>query len=199
MTTRVSRLQPRSRSTHAALLESARGLFAQKGYEAVSLAEIAAAAAVSKATVLAHFPDKPSILAAFLSETLSEAARRVLGAGQTDVAGLAGALWPAFSHIVSDRALVRLVTADCGEAAFGGLEPGLTALRIALDGFCSRAGCADPALAGRMLQAALLQAAIETRCSIEGREVAPQPPRQMLEDMLGFVLGQGLQASRREP
>lgn len=191
MTTRVSRLQPRSRTTHAALLDSARALFEQKGFEAVSLAEIAAAAAVSKATVLAHFPDKQSILAEFLSETLSEAARRVMAVRQTDAEALGAALWPAFAHIVSDRALVRLVTADCGEAAFGGLEPGLDALRGALEDFAARAGCADPALAGRMVQAALLQAAIETRCHAECGAVDPvlAGARELLGRMLGFVLG----------
>lgn len=51
----------RGRRARATVLEAATGLFAARGYDGVALAEIAAAAGVSKPAVLYHFADKAEL------------------------------------------------------------------------------------------------------------------------------------------
>ena len=46
------------------LLETARGVFARKGFEAATLADIAAELNVTAAAVLRHFPSKQALFAA---------------------------------------------------------------------------------------------------------------------------------------
>ncbi|AGL19041.1 TetR/AcrR family transcriptional regulator [Actinoplanes sp. N902-109] len=55
----MARWQP---DAHARLEEAALELFAERGYEAVSAAEIAVRAGLTKATFFRHFPDKPEVL-----------------------------------------------------------------------------------------------------------------------------------------
>jgi AcrR family transcriptional regulator len=55
----------RERTRHE-ILQQAMNLFAEKGYDATSLQDIATAAGCSKATVLYHFNGKPAVLAAVL-------------------------------------------------------------------------------------------------------------------------------------
>ena len=55
----MARWQP---DAHARLEEAALELFAERGFEAVSTAEIAARAGLSKATFFRHFLDKPEVL-----------------------------------------------------------------------------------------------------------------------------------------
>jgi AcrR family transcriptional regulator len=55
----VARWQP---DAHARLEDAALELFAERGFDAVSTAEIAARAGLTKATFFRHFPDKPEVL-----------------------------------------------------------------------------------------------------------------------------------------
>ncbi|GAB1331954.1 TetR/AcrR family transcriptional regulator [Streptomyces sennicomposti] len=55
----MARWQP---DTQARLEDAALELFAERGFEAVSAAEIAGRAGLSKATFFRHFPDKPEVL-----------------------------------------------------------------------------------------------------------------------------------------
>ncbi len=63
--------------TRAALMASARALFVERGYDETTMRHLAQHAGVATGTVFAHFPDKPSLLAAifydFIEETMEGA------------------------------------------------------------------------------------------------------------------------------
>jgi TetR/AcrR family transcriptional repressor of mexJK operon len=56
--------RPKDLGKRAAILESAKRLFVEQGYDGVSMDQIAAAAGVSKLTVYSHFGDKDALFAA---------------------------------------------------------------------------------------------------------------------------------------
>jgi len=58
--------------TRAALFRAAMALFAERGYDAVSIAEIAAAANVSKMTVFNYYPTKEDLVFAPMEEHIDE-------------------------------------------------------------------------------------------------------------------------------
>jgi AcrR family transcriptional regulator len=64
-------MQQRSEETRTHLLEAAVRLFARQGYEASSVAEICAAAGVSKGAFYHHFESKQALFLALLDEWLS--------------------------------------------------------------------------------------------------------------------------------
>lgn len=62
--------------TRRRLFDALSGLMAEQGFDAVSLADIAAAAGVGRTAVYNHFPDKEAVLLAFIED---ETARYVAG------------------------------------------------------------------------------------------------------------------------
>ncbi len=62
----------------AEVLDSARRLFLRRGYAATSVSDIAADAAVSKATIYNNFPDKDALLTALVERSSAEAAAILL-------------------------------------------------------------------------------------------------------------------------
>ena len=56
--------RPKDLGKRAAILEAAKRLFVEQGYDGVSMDQIAAAAGVSKLTVYSHFGDKDALFAA---------------------------------------------------------------------------------------------------------------------------------------
>ncbi|MEV4993902.1 TetR/AcrR family transcriptional regulator [Streptomyces niveus] len=71
----------KKRQTHERLSETAIALFLEKGFEKVSVAEIAAAAEVSKPTLFRYFPAKEDLVLHRFADHEDEAARVVAGAG----------------------------------------------------------------------------------------------------------------------
>ncbi len=69
----------KKRRTHATLSETAIALFLERGYDQVSVAEIAAAAEVSKRTLFAYFPSKDDLVLHRFADHEDEAARVVRG------------------------------------------------------------------------------------------------------------------------
>lgn len=65
-------MQIRGQKTHQQILEAALGRFAQAGYEATSVAEICAAAGVSKGAFYHHFPSKQAVFLALLDDWLAQ-------------------------------------------------------------------------------------------------------------------------------
>jgi AcrR family transcriptional regulator len=65
------RQQQRGEETRACILERAQECFAQKGYDATSVAEICRRAGVTKGALYHHFPSKQSIFMALLEEWLA--------------------------------------------------------------------------------------------------------------------------------
>jgi AcrR family transcriptional regulator len=84
-------LRERKRArTHRALSETAIALFLERGYDAVSVAEIAEAAEVSKRTLFAYFPTKDALVLHRFADHEDDAARvvRERGPGQSPLEAL---------------------------------------------------------------------------------------------------------------
>ena len=80
-------------SRRAAMLEAAAALFAERGYNGVSIEELGAAAGVSGPAVYRHFSGKPAVLAALLigvSKDLLEGGTAVVAESSTAEEALTG-------------------------------------------------------------------------------------------------------------
>ncbi len=107
-------------NTAAHILQHARGLFARKGFSAVSIHDIVSAAEISKPTLYYYFPDKEQLYAAVLGE-LIETAGLAFGTLNHDEAPLEERLLRLaegfFEHApVSMPCLIRDVSQNLGEA-----------------------------------------------------------------------------------
>jgi TetR/AcrR family transcriptional repressor of mexCD-oprJ operon len=71
---------PRHDRTAAAILDAAAHVLSERGSRA-NLADVAAAAGVSRATLYRYYPDREALLAALASTALAEAAARLADAG----------------------------------------------------------------------------------------------------------------------
>ncbi|MBD9596935.1 TetR/AcrR family transcriptional regulator [Ensifer sp. ENS05] len=71
---------PKKIASRDRISSAARTLFVKKGYEGVSIDEIARAARVSKPTLYAHFGSKERLFLTILEETLDKIASPLLGA-----------------------------------------------------------------------------------------------------------------------
>jgi AcrR family transcriptional regulator len=67
-TRRSGRPQARGLATRRRVLDAAEALFAQRGYEAASMADVAERAGVSVGTLYHHFPDKRALLLALIDD-----------------------------------------------------------------------------------------------------------------------------------
>jgi len=65
--------RPKDLAKRASILDAAKGLFLEQGYQGVSMDQIAAAAGVSKLTVYSHFGDKDSLFAEAVAAKCREA------------------------------------------------------------------------------------------------------------------------------
>lgn len=66
----------RKRRTRAAVLRSARALFAERGFEGTTIRDVAARAGVAVGTVFLHCPDKGALLAATLDDQIERTLTR---------------------------------------------------------------------------------------------------------------------------
>ncbi|MCB6313110.1 TetR/AcrR family transcriptional regulator [Gordonibacter pamelaeae] len=110
----------RDRDTKGRIVEAAFGLFAERGYHAVSVRDIAAAVGVKDASLYNHFPGKQAIFDAVLAAQLERtravfAAQGVMAAPAEDPDGYAGAfeeterrVLAGFRHFFADGDMVRL-------------------------------------------------------------------------------------------
>ena len=64
--------RPKDLAKRAAILEAAKQLFLEQGYQGVSMDQIATTAGVSKLTVYSHFGDKETLFAAAIAATCEE-------------------------------------------------------------------------------------------------------------------------------
>jgi AcrR family transcriptional regulator len=80
MSTALGRRERTKAANRAAILEAARAVFSQAGYEAASVRDIVRRTDLASGTFYNYFPDKASIFAALVEETGAEARRRVRAA-----------------------------------------------------------------------------------------------------------------------
>ncbi|MEV0279146.1 TetR family transcriptional regulator [Streptomyces sp. NPDC050610] len=104
-----SRREEYAALTRAALLEAASGLFAEKGFDATSIDDLAAAARVSKGAVYHHFADKRAIFDEVFRVAQQDAIGQVLTAALA-VPGPDATPWEVASEAV--QAFLRGYVAD---------------------------------------------------------------------------------------
>lgn len=98
-----------------ALLTAAARLFAQRGYEGVSLEDLGSAVGVSGPAVYRHFPSKQAVLAALLVETserLLAGGRAVVEASADDGAALRGLVAFHAEFAITDPDVIRVQDRD---------------------------------------------------------------------------------------
>src|SRR5436189_4143693 len=82
----------RSEATRGALIEAARGLFAEREYASVSTGEIVQAAGVTRGALYHHFEDKRQLFEAVYERVEAELAQRIaagaISDGATDPLGV---------------------------------------------------------------------------------------------------------------
>ena len=79
-----TRRQQQKAETRALILNSARDLFEELGFERATMRAVAAAAGVGLGTIFSHFPDKSALLVAALLDDLAEEDRKILATFPAD-------------------------------------------------------------------------------------------------------------------
>lgn len=189
MNVRVSGQQQRARQTREAILRAAETLFAQKGFAATTLSEIAAAAGVGKGTVLAHFAEKLSIFASSLAVRMRQASAAIM-ASDGGAPGLVAAIEPLFADMVADPAAIELMTSDTSDTCYHDLMPDFLRLQQALVARLTHAGQGQPELAAEALMAVTLSHAVDTRCRLQAAEAGMDMTRALahLAALFAFIL-----------
>ncbi|BBC34369.1 Transcriptional regulator, TetR family [Streptomyces graminofaciens] len=141
----------KKRRTYETVSEIAIRLFLEKGFDAVSVAEIAAAAEISKPTLFRYFPAKEDLVLHGIADHETEAARVVAGraAGESVV----GALRDHFLDGLARRDPITGLNDDPGVLAFHGLLYGTPSLVARLYGFLERSEAALAEVLGGDLDA----------------------------------------------
>lgn len=158
----------KKRQTYARLSETAIALFLERGFEKVSVAEIAAAAEVSKPTLFRYFPAKEDLVLHRFADHEDEAAR-VVG-GVRDAGSPLEALHRHFADGLDRRDPVTGLNDDPGVLAFHGLlygTPSLVARAYAYQ------GRSEAVLAGALAEAGFAGGAVLARLAA-GQIVAVQ-------------------------
>ena len=167
---RMATQAERRTATRLAILEAARSLFANQGYEATSVSDILDAAALSRGAMYHHFKSKEDVFAAVFVQTSSDAIRqaatRVSAALSPRASLVAGCL--GWLDAVDDPKMRQILLVD-GPVALGWERARLLeeATSLGVMRACIRravpAGRLDAAsvdLAARFLSAALTEAAL---------------------------------------
>jgi AcrR family transcriptional regulator len=173
--TRVKSLKAEhAEATRAALVGSARALFAERGYAAVSIEEIVRRARVTRGALYHHFEDKADLFAAVFESVQQDLAQRLLKAAssQPDPAKHLEIGCHAFLDACAERDVQRIVLLD-GPAVLGWEAWHESDVNFGLE---------------------LLQRSIEA--AIEGGAVARQPVEPLSHLLLGALNGSGLEIAR---
>lgn len=106
------RLDPKEKATPERLLDAAEEVFAERGFSAARLADIARAAGIGRSSLLYHFASKEALYAASVERSvlaMTEALARALGADEAWPRGLV-ILAEALAELLARRpALARIV------------------------------------------------------------------------------------------
>ena len=112
--------QPRAEARRGDLLAAAARLFAERGYAAAGMDEIARAAETSKGGLYFHFPTKQALLAAVIGRAADLLRKRVAAAmaaaGDDPVARSEAALAALFRTLAKHRSLGRVLAAESAAA-----------------------------------------------------------------------------------
>ena len=128
----------------ASLLDAAARVFAERGFDAARIEEIAHAAGVSKALIYEHFPSKRDLYAEVVKNGTDEALGRVAEAAAPGLAGveLLEAALGAFLDFVAERPHVwRVITQDVTDPTIVALDE---SMRRKAGAALAARGSADP-------------------------------------------------------
>jgi len=187
----------RAAATRAALIATARVLFAEAGYHATGTTEIVARASVTRGALYHHFADKEELFAAVFRTVAGE----LVAKSNASVASLSGDLWPQvsaafrqyFQLVASEPEYQRILLID-GPAVLGWTRwrdlqaefvarGAADALRMLMD-----QGLVAPQPTGplaNLLQAALNDAAL----AIANAEQPEQASTEVTEAFLSLLYG----------
>lgn len=113
-TPRLNRRQAAKVRTRQKVLDAARGLFAERGYEPATIRDIAKGAGMSTGAVFANFQDKAELFEAVLSEDMIKlaGALKAAAAGETSLrARLVAVLTAGYHNSLEQLPLVQAVLA----------------------------------------------------------------------------------------
>ena len=161
-------------ATRAALVSSARALFAQRGYAAVSVEEIVRRARVTRGALYHHFEDKSDLFRAAFESVQQDLAKRLLDAAssQPDMAKHLEIGCHAFLDACTEPDVQRIVLLD-GPAVLGWEAWHESDVNFGLE---------------------LLRRSIEA--AMEGGVVERQPVGPLSHLLLGALNGSGLEIAR---
>lgn len=111
---RPNRRQVAKERTRAKVMEAARGLFAERGYEAATIRDIAKGAGMSTGAVFANFQDKAELFEAVLAEDIARiagAAGNGLASGDDTAARLLNGLSAAYHATYEQLPLIQAIAA----------------------------------------------------------------------------------------
>lgn len=103
-------------TNRAAILEAARSLFLESGYDRTSLAQVAAAAGLSKATLFKQFPTKAELFEATVLAAAGTPAAEVVDPSSSDVRAGLVALGLAYADILTRPGIEELIRTVIAEA-----------------------------------------------------------------------------------
>ena len=111
---RVNRRQVAKARTRLKVLEAARNLFAERGYDAATIRDIAKGAGMSTGAVFANFQDKAELFEAVFAEemaALSEAIASGVAVDDVAAARLAGGLTAGYHRVLDHLPLMQAMIA----------------------------------------------------------------------------------------
>jgi AcrR family transcriptional regulator len=191
----------KKQKTRETIIKVALELFAERGYEQTTIADIADAAEVSPRTIFAYFPSKEDILFCNLpdaQERLAEALReRPAGTTALDVLRdfIAGSLSPDRTDLLRKRILASNETLRRNERArFAPFE------QLLVDAIAEDLHAGPDDIRPRIVAAALIAAfsAIGDHDPAAPPESSsPERAMAVIDDVMGFLRG-GLEALRHE-
>jgi AcrR family transcriptional regulator len=115
----VTRKRLSGEERRAAILQAALGVFAQRGYHASSIDDIAREGGISKALIYEHFSSKQQLYAELLEEHAGELFERLAAAmdeaGSTGAARLATGLDAFYSFVEERRVAWRMLFREAGD------------------------------------------------------------------------------------
>ena len=157
----------RSLATRTALLETARGLFAERGYAAVGTEEIVRAAGVTRGALYHHFEGKLELFAAVYEQVEAELVQGIAAAvdtpGSSPLAVLHGGAQAFLDACESDPAVQRIALLDA-PSVLGWERWREIGMRYGLG---------------------LVQGTIEA--AVEAGEIEPQPAEPLAHLLLGAI------------
>jgi AcrR family transcriptional regulator len=176
MTATAGKREATKAANRAAILDAAREVFAELGYDAAGVRDVIRLTELASGTFYNYFPDKESVFRALLDDSTHEVRRRlrtVRGSARTleEFVGDAYRAW--FEFLVEDQLMFELMQRNSGtiRAMFG-----------------------DP-----ILGAGVDELLDDLRAAIERGDVPPLDADYMAGAMAGVALELGVRMAEREP